>query len=198
MHSKWESELGQAVEQWLTAAGEVPKTNRSYTVEQMLISLRWLLEEYDGNISLASRKLALVLTVRGYIIRGIKRAALLVPQTRSERVCGSGQVVESPKVEEKLSRWFLTQQEKRLNVKYHCIQKKSRKICEELGIDKANFVCSNKWIWGFCKWHSITSQRKAYHSQEDKHDAICWLYSTFQFIWILQIQCIFNIDETPA
>ena len=39
------------------AAGEMPKTHCLYTVEQKLISLRRLREEYGGNISLASREL---------------------------------------------------------------------------------------------------------------------------------------------
>ena len=182
----------------------MPKTHRSYTVEQKLISLRQLREEYGGNISLASRELGIdQKRIREW--RDKESSLVGATDKKRRRACGSGCKAKFPEVEERLYRWFLTQREKRLNVNYHRVQEEAHKIREELEIDKENFVCSNKWIWGFCKRHSITSRRITHHGQEDKRDAVYvkrtvedYLLAVQHLTADLDSAHIFNMDETPV
>ena len=168
-----------------------------------MISLRRLREEYDGNISVASRELCIDRKrIRGW--RDKESSLVGATDKKQRRACGSGRKAKFPEVEEKLCRWFLTQRQKRLKVNYHRFKEEAHKICEELEIDKENFVCSNKWIWGFCKRHSITSRRITHHGQEDKPDAVYVKRTVEDYLLAVQhlradldSAHIFNMDETP-
>lgn len=120
------------------------------------------------------------------------------------RVRGGGRRASFPQLEVKLLDWFQHQRRQKLIVNFRRIRIEANKFAKELKITSQEFLCSNRWMMGFCKRNKLVNRRVTHKTQSENLSNLGALKGTvLEYLEKLQDEDfsdvnIFNMDETPC
>jgi len=179
----------------------VKTTRKSYSVAQKLAAVKKL-NELNGNLSAASREL-------GIDRKNLRKWKQALPELgkatnkQAARRAGCGRKAFWPEIETELIKWVRDQRNDKLIVNYRRVRERAVAIANELHV--IGFRCSDKWIFGFCRRHGITSRRLTHVGQEDNRGVAEKRQIVVEHLENVKLQTesllaknISNMDETPC
>lgn len=176
---------------------------KSYTIKDKVMALNKL-SDCGGNIAEAARQLG----IDRKCLRNWRdnKASLLNSKKPviSRRLTVTGRKSFYPELEDKLFEWI--KEERGIHktiVSYGRLREKAYEFKNELNITQ--FKCSDKWIFNFCKRHSLAKRKITHVGQQDNRPIEEKRELLANYLLMLQsaikgqdASTIFNMDETPV